>query len=262
MDVERRTVSLPDARPPAGLRLYAIGDVHGWRDAMVEIRRRIDADLEHRPPADWREIWLGDFVDRGDDSCGVIEALTTWPQAARRICLRGNHDDYMYSFLETGDPVTLQHWLANGGLMAFASYGIDATPALYRSDRELASSLRLDLEKAMPAHHRGFLERLPLQVRFGDFGFAHAGLRPGVAWDAQTPRDLMWIRDAFLDHPGPHEVVVVHGHTPTRGVEVRPARICVDTGCGKGGDLSAIVIEDDSIALLEEGGRRPLSLPR
>lgn len=96
-------VTLADARLPEGLRVYAIGDVHGDVPALESMRRKIDEDLARRPAQDWREVWLGDYVDRGPDSRGVIEALISWPEVERRICLRGNHDDYMHLFVEHGD---------------------------------------------------------------------------------------------------------------------------------------------------------------
>ncbi|MEL6196484.1 MAG: metallophosphoesterase, partial [Pseudomonadota bacterium] len=117
-------VTLADARLPEGLRVYAIGDVHGDMAALKSMRRKIDEDLARRPAQDWREVWLGDYVDRGPDSQGVIEALISWPEAERRICLRGNHDDYMHLFVEHGDPAILSQWLANGGITAVASYGL------------------------------------------------------------------------------------------------------------------------------------------
>jgi serine/threonine protein phosphatase 1 len=232
-------VTLGEARPPEGLRLYAVGDIHGEHEALVEIRSRLARDRAERPVPDWREVYLGDYIDRGPDSAGVIETLATAPEADRRVCLLGNHDAFLRDFLARPEPSALWLWLTNGGTTTLADYGIDAT------GDPRAESLHRALLRAMPEHHLRFVRGLVAAATFGDFAFVHAGIRPGVPWEEQIEDDLLWIREEFLGHPGPHERVVVHGHTPARRVEPRPARINVDTGAGKGGHLSAVTIEPD-----------------
>ncbi|MEM6488625.1 MAG: metallophosphoesterase [Pseudomonadota bacterium] len=251
------TVLLPHARPPTGLRLYAIGDVHGEIAEAHRIRTLLDADRRDRPTQNWREIWLGDLIDRGPDSAGVV-ALLADDDDDRRQCVLGNHDEFLLRFLTAGGYETMSVWFANGGLAACQSWGVDAR-AMWL-ERHAAEPIRQALIDAIPQAHVAYLARLPRQIRFGDFGFAHAGVRPGRPWAAQMPDDLIWIRAPFLNHPGPHEVVVVHGHTPTPEVDVTPARIGIDTGAGKGGRMSAIVIEDDVVAEITASGRRPLTV--
>lgn len=245
-------VTLGDARPPEGMRLYAVGDIHGEQEQLLDIRERIARDLDARPVADWREIYVGDYVDRGPENAAVIETLAHAPGAERRVCLLGNHDVFMRDFLAEGAPSVLWQWLTNGGTITCANYGVDAI------GETSAPRLHAQLSAAVPAAHRRFLDGLECQARFGDFGFVHAGIRPGVPWAAQDADDLIWIREAFLRHRGPHELVVVHGHTPSPRIEVRENRIGIDTGAGKGGVVSAMVIEDGTLAQLTPKGRVPL----
>ncbi|MEM8597265.1 MAG: serine/threonine protein phosphatase, partial [Pseudomonadota bacterium] len=155
----------------------------------------------------------------------------------------------------------LELWFMNGGEAAVASFGIDPWDALRSGAERGRTRLRDALASAMPVASRAFMEAMPLTLRFGDFLFVHAGIRPGVALEAQDADDLIWIRGAFLEDDTEHPAVIVHGHTPTRFVELRPNRIGIDTGAGKGGPLSAIIIEGSSVALLSKNGPVPLPPP-
>ena len=238
---------LGEARPPAGMRLYAIGDVHGRDDLLAAVHDAVDADLRLRPAGAHRLIHVGDYVDRGPDSAGVIRRLArlsaTDPDV---VCLCGNHDERMLAFID--DPVAEGRlFFANGGGATLASYGINgAAPAGDEDVTDRGNALR----EAMPDSDLAFLRNLKLMARFGDYLFVHAGIRPGVPLDAQDPHDLMWIRADFLNDPRDHGVVVVHGHTPVPRPDIRANRIDIDTGAFNTGNLTCLVQEGTDWRLL------------
>ncbi len=227
-----------DARAPEGMRLYAIGDVHGRADLLKKMHSMIDAELAADPPADWRIIHVGDYVDRGPDSRGVIDFLIERRNNEPRIvALAGNHDVSLLDFLD--GPENWRQFASFGGQFTARSYGVEIA---FSDDDEIRAG-RQALRRAVPAAHRHFLRSLDLAVVFGDFYFCHAGVRPGVALDAQDPYDLIWIRSEFLDYPGLFDKVIVHGHTPVGEVEIMPNRVDIDTRAFETGRLSAIAIE-------------------
>jgi serine/threonine protein phosphatase 1 len=231
---------LGEARTPDGMRLYAIGDVHGCDELLAGAHARIAADLASRPIADYRIIHVGDYIDRGPNSAAVIGRLARLRASDPRVvCLRGNHDEMLLAFL--ADPeAAWPMWLANGALATFASYGVAAGPrASARDIREIAG----DFDGVLPASHRKFMESLGYGARFSDFFFCHAGIRPGVPLDSQAAEDLIWIREPFLLSGQDHGVVVIHGHTPAAQPEVRPNRINIDTGAVYGGHLTCLALE-------------------
>ena len=99
------------------------------------------------------------------------------------------------------------------------------------------------LVAAVPRAHVAFLSALPFSASFGDFFFCHAGIRPGIPLERQDPLDLTWIRHAFLDHPGLHDKVIVHGHTPVAEPVVMANRVDVDTYAWHSGRLTALVVD-------------------
>lgn len=225
-----------EARAPEGLRLYAIGDVHGLDAALAGMHERIKADLDEHPAADHRIIHVGDYVDRGPDSAAVIRRLVAMMASDPRvIALRGNHDQMMLDFLANPDTGG-SSFLANGGKATLKSFGIKTRSSNY-------ATIRNALAAAMTPAERAFMEGLPHSVRFGDYLFVHAGIRPGVPLDEQTPHDMIWIREPFLLDDSDHGVVVIHGHTPVDAPEVIPNRIGIDTGAVYGGALTCIVLE-------------------
>lgn len=231
---------LGQSRTPEDTRLYAIGDVHGCDAMLAEMHDRIAADLAERPVADHRIIHVGDYTDRGPDSAGVIARLAQMSEADARVCcLRGNHDALFAGFL--ADPEEFgPMWLANGADATLRSYGVMPSRSLLGYDyRRLGG----ELAAALPPAHRTFLESLPLGVRFGDYLFVHAGIRPGVPLAEQADEDLIWIREDFLWDLSDHGVVVVHGHTPVNAPEVMPNRIGIDTGAVYGGTLTCLALE-------------------
>lgn len=239
---------LGESRAPEGMRLYAIGDVHGCDAMLAEMHGRIADDLAQRPVADHRIVHVGDYTDRGDDSAGVIERLVRMTAADHQvICLKGNHDALFAGFLT--DPA--EHgpvWLSNGGDATLRSYGVTPVRSLLGGFDYRRLSERL--AEVLPAAHRSFLETLPLTARFGDYLFVHAGIRPGVPLESQDPEDLIWIREDFLWDASNHGFVVVHGHTPVTAPEVRLNRIGIDTGAVYGGFLTCLVLEGSEYRFL------------
>jgi serine/threonine protein phosphatase 1 len=233
------------ARLPDGRRIYAVGDIHGCAVLLADILNRIDNDVAYRPAARVLQVFLGDYIDRGPDSREVIDLLIARQRKGNVVFLKGNHEDCAIRFLS--DPETLPQWKNIGGLNTVASYGV--TAADYRaaaSRRAIADALR----SSMPVTHLSFLHKLALSFTCGDFFFAHAGVRPGIALDQQSPDDLLWIRDDFLCHEESFGKVVVHGHTPSHEPVIRPNRINIDTGAYATGRLTCLVLEGDRVNFL------------
>lgn len=241
-------VHLRDARGPEGLRLYAIGDVHGRLDLLAAMHGVIAAELARDRPADWRVVHLGDYVDRGPDSRGVIEFLIEARERdARHLFLAGNHEAGLLDFLENPEPYGL--FMRFGGIQTAQSYGVDIAAAP-------AGLAAATLAAAIPARHMAFLRGLGVSAGFGDFFFCHAGIKPGVPLGLQDRHDLTWIRDEFLDHADLHPKVIVHGHTPQPEPQVLPNRINVDTRAYASGRLTALAIDgaDKRILTVYEDG--------
>jgi len=240
---------LQDARLPPGLRVYAIGDIHGRADLLDRLHAKIEADLSPSSafgaPQKAVVVYLGDYIDRGPDSHGVIERLTRarFP-GVEIVALLGNHEDMLLQFLDA--PYGASLWLSNGGDATLGSYKV-RIPASY-DDFLLTQRALLG---AMPRHHKQFLLGLTVQVQFGDYLFVHAGIKPGLPLDRQSREQMIWIRDVFLESEGDHGVIVVHGHTIVHEVEWRPNRIGVDTGAYTTGRLTALVLEGAERRLLQ-----------
>jgi serine/threonine protein phosphatase 1 len=239
-------------RGKQGCRAYAVGDIHGRLDLLNLLLAEIEADIAARPPRRNFIIFLGDFVDRGPESAGVVERLRTYQHpSARIIFLGGNHEEVLLNIL-AGKRGVLPSWLKFGGAECALSYGVDVQE-LGRVHEDAAIEM---VRAAVPREHREFLENLADTFRFGDYLFVHAGIRPGVAVDEQSRKDLRWIRDPFLSDAKEHGFVVVHGHTIVERAEERPNRIGIDTGAYHSGVLTALAIEDDQrwfLTGLEEG---------
>lgn len=238
-----------DAKGPDGIRVYAVGDVHGRRDLIEAMHDRIGEEIARDGVADWRIVHLGDYVDRGPDAAGVLDFLTSRIAGDPRIvALAGNHDVALIDFLAHGDRT--QMFRRFGGNDTARSYGthVDfATAATAEAGRQA-------LARAMPQAHLDFLSGLPRSVAFGDFFFCHAGIRPGVPLERQDPEDLIWIREPFLGHPGLHPKVIVHGHTPHDEAELMPNRVDLDTLAYASGRLTALAVDGRTKRLLEVSG--------
>jgi serine/threonine protein phosphatase 1 len=228
-------------RGKAGSRAYAVGDIHGRLDLLNALIEKIEADIAGRPERRNFIIFLGDLVDRGPESAGVVERLRTYhPPNARTIFLGGNHEEVMLRLL-AGEKKILASWLKFGGAECAQSYGLEPD-SLRLLDEDAALQL---LRAKVPPSHAAFLESFADTFRFGDYLFVHAGIRPGIGLEEQDRHDLRWIRDPFLSDANEHGFVVVHGHTIVERVEERPNRIAIDTGAYHSGVLTAVAIEDE-----------------
>ncbi len=234
-------------RAPAGTRVYAIGDVHGCTDLLRELHDAIFEDAEGSAPARRVAVYLGDYVDRGPDPRGVLDLLIGAPLPGfETVHLIGNHEEFLIDFLR--DSSTGPLWMINGGDATCRSYGVDLdAPA--GGDR--FEQLRLALRQSICETHLAFLAALRPSHTEGDYFFAHAGVRPGVALAEQTEADLLWIREPFLNSSDDFGKVVVHGHTVTQEPAQRANRIGVDTGACFGGSLTALVLEGEDRRFLQ-----------
>lgn len=239
---------MESAGVPAGTAVYAIGDIHGRLDLLSRLHRMILDDARGLAAMEYVLIYLGDYVDRGPESAGVVELLSkeTLPGFSA-IHLMGNHEDFLLRFLDDTSSGTA--WFANGGVATMRSYGVDFDyDELLRPER-----LQDKLSRRLPARHLAFLRALQLTHVVGDYLFVHAGIRPGVAMELQSPADLLWIRGEFLHSPVEHGRIVVHGHTITDMPDVRTNRIGIDTGAFATGRLTCLVLEGDRRRFLHTG---------
>jgi serine/threonine protein phosphatase 1 len=227
-----------------GRRIYAVGDVHGCAARLDTLHAHISEDLAGRPVAEALLVHLGDFIDRGPDSAGVIGRLAAGSPlpGVPMVALRGNHEQMMLDAM-TGDPDALDHWRDNGGDAALRSWGIKRP----KKGRQWPSDL--------PAQDAAFLKALRLTHLVDGYLFVHAGVRPGTPLAAQTTEDLLWIRWPFLNSRGPllpdaPEIAAVHGHTPQPAPSVTDNRIGVDTGAVRGGALTCAVLEGRTVGFL------------
>lgn len=242
----RSDISLP-ATPP-DTRIYAVGDIHGRLDLLRVLHDLIAADASRHPNRRKIIVYLGDYIDRGSDSRGVIDLLLSAPLAGFECFhLRGNHEEIALQFL--GDATLGPTWLRNGATETMASYGV-APPASLGDQAELTRAQR-ELDAKVPAAHWAFFNRLALCHAEGDYFFVHAGVRPGVPLAAQDREDLMWIRDEFLLSGADFGKVVVHGHTIDAAPRIRPNRIGIDTGAYRSGRLTAVVLDGTSRDFLQ-----------
>ena len=235
----------PPSRLPDGIRIYAIGDVHGRADLLEQVFTRIDTHIAAYPVDRPIQVLVGDYIDRGPNSREVLERLIERARSSEMVLLKGNHETLVLEFLR--NPSMLQSWSQMGGLETLMSYGL--TPSL-NADAKTQKELAIALRAALPKSHFMFLEGLRSSFSCGGFFFAHAGVRPGVPLAEQSETDLLWIRDEFLRYEGKFDKIVVHGHTPVRAVDMRPNRINIDTGAYATGKLSCITIERNEVDVL------------
>lgn len=225
---------------PPGMRIYAIGDIHGRHDLLMRMEQRILSDLEVAP-MEHLVIFLGDYIDRGPESANVIEHLSSKGTRAPIKVLRGNHEDLLLAFLD--DPWVLDRWRSLGGVETLHSYGVDVSDVLRGRGY---SHAREQFVGKLPSSHRRFIEETILSYACGDYFFCHAGVRPHVDLRQQAAEDLLGIRDEFLTFGGPFGKVVVHGHSPVLAPETRANRINIDTGAFATSCLTAVVLQQES----------------
>lgn len=238
------------------MRVHAIGDIHGELDLLREAHKRI---ADHAGESA-QIVHVGDLIDRGPDSRGVIEYLREGQAKGRNwVVLKGNHDRFLSQFLRDPDWIdpalsNAVRWLEHDGLGAAAtlrSYGINPELPLARVHAQALAVISADEVDWLAALPVWYLHPLAL--------FVHAGVRPGVDLADQTEDDLVWIRNDFLADPRDHGHLVVHGHTPVRMVQHHGNRLAIDTGAVFGGALSAVELTPKAINLLTDNGPVPVS---
>lgn len=235
----------PCAAVPAGERVYAVGDIHGRSDLFAALIEAIDADDAARGAARTTVVLLGDLVDRGPDSAGVIRLAREWGARRKVRLIAGNHEEmFLASFT---DRETLKHFLKYGGRETVLSYPVDLAEW---NAADIAQAQRL-MRAAVPEDDRAYLAAGEDMIRIGDYLFVHAGIEPGVPFEEQRIGELRWIREPFLSHRGSHGAVVVHGHTITKTPVLRANRIGLDTGAYASGRLTALGLEGGARWLLE-----------
>ena len=232
---------------PKGHRAYVVGDVHGRLDLLDDLLERVESDNRAHGAAKTVIVFLGDLIDRGSDSAGVVERLRTYrPTFAKPLFLMGNHEEVMLRVVK-GDLSVLPDWLQFGGAECLRSYGVDTD----RLRRLAKPEAHRTIKEAIPDDHVKFLSSFVDSASFGSYLFVHAGVRPGVRLANQATQDLRWIRHPFLDDESDHGRVVVHGHTISEEIEIRPNRIGIDTGAYRTGVLTALAIEGEERWLLQ-----------
>jgi serine/threonine protein phosphatase 1 len=226
---------------PSDIRLYVIGDIHGRSDLLDRIVGEINRDIGSHGDRECLTITLGDYVDRGPDSRGVLERLCRNPFPTQYIALRGNHEDLLETFLR--QPSVADRWRRLGGLETLHSYGIPINDLMLgRGFEEAARALSAAITEA----HRAFLASLKTHVSSNRYFFCHAGVRPDVPLDRQNENDLLWIRDEFLNSNKDFGKMIIHGHSPNEWPQIMPNRINIDTGAFATGRLTCLVIEGDN----------------
>jgi serine/threonine protein phosphatase 1 len=238
---DKKKKAIDVARVPDGMRVYAIGDIHGRKDLMKTLIKMIDEDDAARKPSSTHIIFLGDLVDRGPDSAGVLDkAIKIKKERGHNVrFIMGNHEEVFVKACRKLDKKLTRYFIRIGGEPTILSYPIS------KSDyRELDMEQLTDrLPDLVPEEHLAFLESFEDQIVIGDYLFVHAGIRPDVPLPQQQTGDLRWIRDEFLDHKGEFEKVVVFGHTIFKDVKEKKSRIGIDTGAYESGKLTAIGLE-------------------
>jgi serine/threonine protein phosphatase 1 len=244
--VERLHVSGRRPSLPPGLRVYAIGDIHGRLDLLDGLLARIEADTKDRPAEKVLHVFLGDYIDRGPSSCQTINRLIMHGGRNEDVFLKGNHEAIAVRCLR--DPALFDQWMRLGGAETLTSYGLSLDGL---SNGRPIAMLQAAFHEALPAAHFRFFRDLQISFTCGDFFFVHAGVKPHVELSEQKENDLLWIREEFLASSDDFGKIVVHGHTPTREIQVMPNRINIDTGAFATDRLTCLVIEGTELSVID-----------
>ncbi len=211
-------------RQTGGL-VCAIGDIHGSLAKLRALVARCEDAAGGRPLT---FIFLGDYIDRGPDSAGVVAYLMEMQsrRGERFVALKGNHEAVALDVCDGMCPPDV--WLSQGGTATLRSYGVARVQEL-------------------PATVLDWFRSLPLSYDDGRRFFVHGGVDPERPLHAQQARDLIWIREPFLSARRDYGRLIVHGHTPveTGEPDLRPNRLNLDTGAVYGGPLTAALFAED-----------------
>ena len=226
-------------------RVFAIGDIHGCAGELETLLAGLQLS-----PGD-TVICVGDYIDRGADSRGVIDLVLDLEKrpGLATVFLRGNHEDMCLAYLGCGGHYG-EAWMVNGGTATLRSYALDA--------RAPGTEARA----SFPAKHLEFLERLPLWHRTDGCLLVHAGIRPDRPWEQQEEEDILWIREEFILAPHSLPETIIFGHTPRRTVFVDlPYKIGIDTGCVYGGGLTGLELHERRLYQVRFGERKVRESP-
>lgn len=244
-NIFRKSKPQPSPRVSDGTLIYAIGDIHGRLDRLEAIYEAIDGDPLRHDFDQVFEIYLGDYVDRGPHSMGVIDSLLQRLRERTVIALKGNHESLFQDALI--DQGAASAWRQFGGIETMTSYGVRVRLPITDTVFE---QFHREWIAAVPRSHRTFMESLPFSVSDGGYFFCHAGIRPGIALNRQIEADLLWIRDEFLESKRWHGARIVHGHTPVETPEIKPNRINLDTGAYMTGRLTCLRLHGNAADII------------
>jgi serine/threonine protein phosphatase 1 len=225
---------------PPGRRIYAIGDVHGRLDLFDRLLAMIEEDQHERAPMVPEIVLLGDLIDRGPDSAGVVRRAMAPPAWARVTALMGNHEVSMIDALQD-KAEAMRTWLDFGGHQSLLSWGVPAELL----DRGTFDEIAAIATALIPREELCWIAGLRQHVHIGDYYFVHAGIRPGIGLEEQLPCDNYWIRGEFLESRRDHGAIIVHGHTISPDIDEQDNRIGIDTGAYDSGRLTALALEGE-----------------
>ena len=243
----KKSEPLPPPDLPKNHRVYCIGDIHGRLDLLLAVHQKIAVDAAHFNGIKIL-VYLGDYIDRGDQSSQVIDCLleNNFPDF-EKVFLLGNHEQVLLQFLLNKDASIAHDWFRFGGLSTLASYGVNVRGIPTTKD---LARLHTEFAEKLPAAHLDFYQRLVLKYEIGDYFFVHAGIKPKIKLHLQREEDMLWIREEFINSTLFHDKVIVHGHTVTAEPEQLPNRIGLDTGAYSSGKLTCAVFENGDCKFL------------
>ena len=186
-------------------------------------------------------MFLGDYIDRGPDSKGVVDYILKNRQPNWHF-LRGNHEQMLLEWLGTPNPLAASNWLLNGGHQTLQSY----VPA-DKMDELRGEGAHMILQSYIHPFHAEFFNALPYTHETPDYFFCHAGISLDRSLADQNKDDLLWIRRKFIEDPRPTPKLIIHGHTPIKELDLTRDRINLDTGCVYGGFLTALSLPDKKV---------------
>jgi serine/threonine protein phosphatase 1 len=232
---------------PKNHRVYCIGDIHGRLDLLLAVHQKIAIDAAHFNGIKIL-VYLGDYIDRGDQSRQVIDCLleNNFPDF-QKVFLLGNHEQVLLQFLLSKDASIAHDWFRFGGLSTLASYGVNVRGIPTAKD---LARLHTEFAEKLPPTHLDFYQRLALKYEIGDYFFVHAGIKPKIKLHLQREEDMLWIREEFINSTLFHDKVIVHGHTVSAEPEHLPNRIGLDTGAYSSGKLTCAVFENGDCKFL------------